>query len=172
MGLPALYTLASQYRELEALIGSDEPLDDATLEAIGNTLEGLEGEIEVKATNVSAFALNLEAYAKVAKDAAKALSERAKRIERRAEALKAYVLTHMQACGLTKIEGPEFTVAVRKNPPSVEISGSADLGDEWLVFPPAPPPSPDKRKIAEALKAGQQIAGCALSSSVRLDIRA
>lgn len=171
MGLPSLYRLAEQHQQLESL-GTDEELDESALEAIRNTLEGLEGEIEIKAQSVAAYTLNLEAYAKAAKEASKQLTERARRIERRADALREYMRVQLEALELTKIDGPQFTLAIKKNPPSVVIAPEADLGDEWMVFPEAPPPTPDKRKIGEALKAGKSVPGCSLAQTTRLDIRA
>ena len=171
MGLPSLYRLADQHRELEQL-GTDEELDETALEAIRNTLEGLEGDIQTKAQSIAAVALNLEAWAKAAKEASKALAARASRIDKRADALRRYMHAALEEAGLTKIEGPEFTVAIRKNPPSVQIGADADLGDEWMVFPEPPPPTPDKRKIAEALKAGKAIPHCSLVSTTRLEIKA
>ena len=171
MGLPALYKLASQHQELEKL-GTDEELDQNALQAIRDTLEGLEGDLQTKAQSCAAVALNLEAWAKAAKEASKALAERSKRIERRAEALRQYMHAALEAAGITKVEGAEFTIAIRKNPSSVQIAPEADLGDEWMVFPEPPPPTPDKRKIAEALKAGKEIPHCSLVTSTRLDIRA
>lgn len=171
MGLPSLYTLAAQHHELEQL-GTDEELDEATLEAVRNTLEGLQGDLKTKGQSVAAVALNLEAWAKAAKDASKKLAERAKRIERRADYLREYMRVQLEAAGILKIEGPEFTVSIRKNPASVQIAPDADLGDEWMVFPEPPPPSPDKRKIADALKAGKEVLGCSLQQTTRLDIRA
>lgn len=170
MALPSLYKLASQHQELEQL-GTDDELDETTLEAIRNTLDGLEGDLQTKGQSIAAVALNMEAWAKAAKDASKQLSERARRIEKRADALREYMRAALETAGLTKIDGPEFTIAIRKNPASVQIAPGADLGDEWMVFPEAPPPTPDKRKIAEALKAGQKVIGCSLISTTRLDIR-
>lgn len=170
MGLPALYKLASQHQELEQLATDDE-LDETMLEAIRNTLDGLQGSIQEKGQSVAAMALNLESWAKAAKEASKQLAQRAQRIERRADALREYMRFALESAGITKIEGPEFTVAIRKNPASVQIAPETDLGDEWMVFPEAPPPTPDKRKIAEALRAGKTITGCSLVSTTRLDIR-
>lgn len=170
MGLPSLYRLAEQHRELEQL-GTDEELDEATLEAIRNTLDGLGGDLQTKGQSIAAVALNMEAWAKAAKDASKQLAERARRIERRADALREYMRAALETAGMTKIEGPEFTVAIRKNPPSVQIAPEADLGDEWMVFPEPPPPTPNKRAIGDALKAGKQIPGCSLLQTTRLDIR-
>ena len=170
MGLPSLYRLAEQHKELEQL-GTDEELDETTLEAIRTTLDGLQGDLQTKGQSVAAVVLNLEAWAKAAKEASKQLAQRATRIDRRADALRSYMLSALEAAGLTKIEGTEFTIAIRKNPPSVQIAPETDLGDEWMVFPEPPPPTPDKRKIGEALKSGKTIPGCSLSQSTRLDIK-
>lgn len=171
MNLPSLYTLSTQYQQLEQLLGSDEELDETALQAIHDTLEGLEGDIQVKATNVAAYALNLEVYAQMARDAAKALQARAKRIEHRAEALRGYIRMHMEAVGISKIEGPQFTVAIRKNPPSVQIEPDTVLDPRFLRVVPPPPPAPDKAEIGRALKAGENVPGCSLLTTTRLDIR-
>lgn len=170
MGLPSLYKLASQHRELEQLV-TDEDVDEAMLEAIRNTLDGLEGDLQTKGQSVAAIVLNMEAWSKAAKDASKQLAARAQRIERRADALREYMRTALEAAGITKIEGPEFTVAIRKNPASVQIAPETDLGDEWMTFYEAPHPTPNKKAIGEALKGGKTIPGCSLASSTRLDIR-
>jgi hypothetical protein len=171
MALPSLYRLAEQHRELETL-GADEELDETTLQAIRDTLDGLSGDIEAKAASVAAVYLNMQAYSKAALEASKALKERAARIDRRADALRQYMHAAMEAAGLTKVECPEFTVSIRKNPPAVQIAAEADLGDEWLVFLEPPPPIPDKRKILQALKDGATIPGCSLTQGTRLEIKA
>lgn len=172
MSLPSLYTLSGQYLELERMLGSDEELDEHALEAIHTTLECIAGDLQTKATNVAAYALNLDAYATAAKDAAKRLNERAKRIERRADALRAYIKTHMEGTGITKIEGPEFTLSIRKNPPAVEILPDAKIPAEYMREPPpAPPPAPDRKAIADALKDGVEIDGCRLVHSTRLEVK-
>ncbi|MGH8258687.1 MAG: siphovirus Gp157 family protein [Steroidobacteraceae bacterium] len=175
MSLPSLYTLTGQFRELTHLIGTDEELDEHALEAIRTTLDMLQGDIDLKATNVGAYVLNLEAYAKAAREASKQLAERARRIERRADALREYVRVQLEALGITKIESAQFTVAIRKNPPAVQIDLGADLElpERFLQAPPPPPVrAPDKKAIAAALKAGELVAGCTLTQSTRLEIRA
>ncbi len=173
MGLPALYELADQYRDLERMLGSDEPLDENALEAITTTLDCIRDDIQVKATNVGAYMLNLDAYAEAAKEASKKLAERAKRIERRADALREYVKMHMEATGILKIDGPQFTLSIKKNPPKVEIAPDAEIPDEFMSPPPPPPqPAPNKKLIGDALKCGQKINGCSLSQSTRLEVKA
>lgn len=162
-----LYALVEQHRELERL-ADVEDLDE---DAVRTTLDGLEGEIAVKAQSVAAMALNVEAWAQAADDAAKRIAERAARARKRAAWLRDYLRANMQGAGLTKIESPEFTVAIRKNPAAVQIADGIILPARFMVHPEPPPPRPDKKAIAEALKAGEQIEGCALVQSERLDIR-
>lgn len=165
-----LYQLTSQHRALEAL--QIEETDDAALQAMYDTLDGLEGEIQAKGLSVAAYVLNVEAMATACMDASKRLNERAKRIQRRADAIRQYLHNNMEAVGLTKIESPEFTLTIRKNPPSVQIIDQDAIPQEYWVQPPAPAPSLDKRGIASKLKLGQDVPGCTLSNGTRLDISA
>lgn len=165
--MTALYQLVDQYRHLQVL--EDPELPE---EAVRDTLEGLEGEINVKATNVARFIANQEAFAEAVEEAAKAMAERAKRLRRRADGIRGYLLVQMQAAGIERIEAPEFTLAVRKNPPSVIVDSIGELPDEYLAPPPPPPePKPDKKAIAAAIKAGTHVPGARLEQSVRLEIK-
>jgi Siphovirus Gp157 len=164
-----LYQLTSQHRALESL--QMEETDEAALQAMYDTLDGLEGEIQVKAQSVAAHVLNIEAMATAAMDASKRLADRAKRIQRRAEAMRQYLHDQMQVVGLTKIDSPEFTLSIRKNPPSVQIIDDTRIPQEFWVQPPAPPPSIDKRAIGAQLKNGVAVSGCELAQSTRLEIK-
>ena len=168
MKLPALYELTQQHRELERLA---DTTDELPPEVIRDTIEALAGEIEAKAISVAAVVRNLEVHADLIRDAAKQLSERAARADKRAESIKAYLLFHLQATGITKVTAPEFTVTVRNNPESVRIADDAELPAEFLVQPPAPPARPDKTAIKAALKTGRDVPGCWLEAGQRLEIR-
>lgn len=161
-----LYALVSQHRALERI--DPEEIDEQTLL---DTLEGLEGEITIKAQSCAATVRNMEVFADTIDAAAKQMKERADRLRRKSEWLRAYLLNNMQAAGISRIEAPEFKVAIRKNPPSVLVDESTKLPDEYLVTPPPPPPRPDKKKIGEALKAGKSIDGCQLVQGERLEIK-
>lgn len=161
-----LYALVSQYRELQEL--DTEDIDEQTL---ADTLEGLGGEITVKATNVAYFSRNLEAFADTIEDAAKAMQDRAARFRKKADNIRAYLLNQMQGAGITKIQAPEFTISLRKNPVAVQIAPDAKLPERFMVTPPPPPARPDKKALKEALEAGEAIDGVHLEQGVRLDIR-
>lgn len=162
-----LYQLTHQHRELERLAEVEE-LDDET---VRNTLEALEGEIATKAESVAAVTLNVEVFAQAAEDAAKRLTERAARARKRAAWLREYLLTNMQASGVTRFECPEFRVSIRKNPASVEVTNPGIVPARFMVQPEPPPPRPDKVAIKAALQAGEEVEGCRLTQSERLEIR-
>lgn len=164
--MSALYQLVAQYRELQQIDAEEVPE-----EVLRDTLEALTGEIEVKATNVAMFCENLTTFADNCDEAAKRMKERGARVRRKAEQVRAYLLAMMQGSEITKIESPEFTLAVRKNPPALVIADGVTIPDEFMVTPPAPPPYPDKQGIKAALKAGRGIEGCRLEQGVRLEIK-
>ena len=118
--------------------------ESTSVEQIADTLEALEGDINEKAVNVAAFTRNLDASAQAIREAGKAMLARADRIEKRAESIRAYLLFQCQAAGIQKIESPMFTLAVRKNPPAVDVFEESQVPPEYFVQPPAPPPRLDR----------------------------
>ncbi|MCX8017689.1 MAG: siphovirus Gp157 family protein [Rhodocyclaceae bacterium] len=167
MSLPALYELAAEYRQaLQTLSELDLPE-----EVVRDTLEGLQGDLQVKATNVAAFVRNLEATAQAIKQAEEQMAARRKAIEARAERIRQYLLENLKACGIQRIESPWFVIALRDNPPSVEVFDEAQLPPEFLVAPPPPDPRPDKRAILAALKAGREVPGARIVRGQRVEIK-
>lgn len=164
--MTALYQLVAQYRELQQIDAEEIPED-----VLRDTLEALTGELEVKATNVAMFCQNLDTFAANCKEAAKRMSDRAAKIQRKADQVHAYLQTMLEAARITKIETPEFTLAIKKNPPSLVIVPDAKIPDEFMVKPPAPAPYPDKAAIKEAIKAGRAVEGCRFEQGQRLEIR-
>jgi hypothetical protein len=164
----ALYELAGEYHRLMALADTDE----LPAEVIRDTLEGLTGEIEIKSVNIAKFILSLEAHADAISDAAKQMTNRAQRVRNRADSIRAYLLFQMQATGVTKVTCPEFTLAVRSNPPAVGLRDDVELPPEYIVTPEPPPPRIDKRKLADDLKNGVVVDGAWLEQGQRLEIKA
>jgi len=162
-----LYELAAEYRQA-ALTLADLDLDEQT---VADTLEGLSGDLEVKATNVAMFARNLEATAAQIKEAEAAMATRRKAIEHRADGLRRYLLVCMQQTGVTKIDSVHFRIAVRDNPPAVDVFDSEQLPAEFMRQPEPPPPAPDKTAIKEALKAGRDVPGARLTQGQRLEVK-
>lgn len=162
-----LYDISNDYRE------AVEKLSDLDLppEVVEDTLEGLQGTLEAKAIAVASFAGNLEATAEQIKQAEAKMAHRRRVLENRAASVRAYIKTCMESAGISKVECPYFKMAIRQNPPSVEIFDFESLPEDVLRKPPQPPPEPDKKLIGDRLKAGQDVPGARLKTSTRLDIK-
>lgn len=165
--MTALYVLAKEYRDAADRL-ADLDLDEQTL---ADTLEGMAGELEVKATSTAMVVRNLQATAAAIKEAEQAMAARRKALEGRAERLTAYLLSNMQACGISKIESPHFALSIKTNPAAVVINEPGLIPAEFMRQPEPPPPSPDKTAIKEAIKAGKEVPGAHLAQGVRLEIR-
>lgn len=162
-----LYSLADEYQQAAHRL-ADLDLPD---EVIADTLEGMAGALEVKATNVAMFARNLEASAEAIKQAESDMRSRRQAIENRAKRIRSYLQTQMERTGITKIESPYFKLAIRDNPPCVVIDSEGSLPERFMRVPEAPPPAPDKKAIAEALKHGEDVPGAHLERGRRLEIK-
>jgi hypothetical protein len=141
-------------------------------DVLADTVEGLTGEIELKAQHVAEFVRNLETSTAAIDEAIGQMKARRDRIQRNADWLRGYLFTQMQASGITKISCPLFTLAIRRNPPRVVVTDPGQIPGELYVYPPAPEPYPDKKAIAERLKAGEAVAGAHLEQGERLEIKA
>jgi hypothetical protein len=165
--MTSLYVLADEYRYAADKLATME-LDE---QSVTDTLEGLSGAMEVKATNVAMFARNLEATAQAIMEAETAMAARRKAIEARAARIRDYLKTSMEFAGITKIECPYFSLAVRENPPRVVIESEGLIPAEFMHQPEPPPPKPDKKAIADALKEGRTVLGAHLERGKRLEIK-
>lgn len=165
--MTALYVLAHEYRDAANRL-ADLDLDEQT---IADTLESMSGDLEVKANNTARVIRNMQSLAASIKEAESAMAARRKALEARAERVMRYLLDSMQHAGIQKIESPHFTISVRQNPPAVVINESGLVPAEFMRQPEPPPPSPDKKAIGDALKAGREVPGAHLARGVRLEIR-
>lgn len=162
----SLYELAEDYRQ--ALENLTDPELDLPHEVIADTLEGLQGSVEDKAVNVAKFFKNLEATAEAIKQAEQRMSQRRKAIEHRAASMKDYLKTNMEACGITKIESPWFTLAIQKNPAAVEITDEDSLPDDFVEI--VTTRKIDKTSIKQTIEAGADVPGAVLTRGTRLAI--
>ena len=76
----------------------------------------------------------------------------------------------MQTASRDRVTTALFSMALRKNPPAVVIDREQDLPPQYLLQPQAPPPMPDKKAIAAALKSGTPVPGAHAEQRLRLEI--
>ena len=149
-----LYELSEQYNEFTKLAEQDE-WDEQT---IADTLESLTGEIQDKGRNVAAYAQNIEADINAMKDAEKRIADRRKALERKAEWMRDYLRHNMEACGISKIECPEFKITLGKPSQVCVVFDENALSDEYVKVTK----TPDKKAIAAAIKNGKDVEGAKL----------
>lgn len=166
----ALYQIGDQYlidlKKLEEL-----DLDPATF---ADTLESMGGDFEIKAQNVVMFMRNRDVIIKAMKDAERAMSDRRKQAEKHLDNMAEYLKLQMERVGILKIECPEFTIAVQKNPGKVVIDDEGQVPAFFWKTPEAPPPPPAKIDLAaikEAIQDGEEVAGAHFEKGTRLVIK-
>ena len=162
-----LFELTAERRALQNKL-QEMNFDDET---IADTLEGESSELTAKIENYGIVIRNMEAFTEAMKAEEKRMSDRRKAQEAKIERIKYWLLTNMQACEITKIECPAFTIAVRTNPAKVVIDHEGSIPCEMFTYPEALTPTPNKKAIADALKAGTDVPGCHLEQGVRIEIK-
>jgi len=168
--MTALYALTNQYLALAEKL-SDGDFDAAT---IADTIEasGINDEIAEKAQGLEYVARGAEAH-NLAIDAEIARLQALKQHRMKVAAgLRGYLLDNMQRMQIERIDCPMFSISIRKNPPAVEIFDQLSLPAQFMVVPEPKPPvaAPDKKAIAAAIKAGQDVPGAKLVQGVRLNV--
>ena len=151
----------------EALEGAVDPesgeiIDEELLAAY----DQLRMDRDQKVENIGLYIKNLEADAAAIKAEAKNLTARAKAAENKAEHLRNY----MQFClNGRKFQSPRLSVSSRRSQ-KVEVDQNRlfEIPDDYLRYKD---PEVDKKRVSEALKAGEDIPGCTLVDSVSMIIK-
>lgn len=158
-----LYELTGQYNKLWDMVN-----DEADMEALQDTLEGLEGEITDKAESIAKLMKSIEADEQGIKGEEERLYARRKALENRRASIKEYLQQQLIGAGIDKVKGTMFTVSIQNNPPSVNIV------DENLINPKyynIPSPVLDKKAILAELKNGIEVSGAELQQTKGVRIR-
>jgi hypothetical protein len=90
--------------------------------------------------------------------------------ESRAEVLKDAVIHYMMVADKTAVNTDLFTIRLKKNPPKVEVLSEATIPTEYMKEITKVEIKPDKKSIADALKMGIDVPGCALIQTSRIEI--
>lgn len=160
------FELAAEYRQLAVLLA--ERHDDEQL--IADTLEAIAGPLDEHLENLAKVVRNIESAEAGVRKTMEQLALRQASLERAAERARALIVDVMHAAGRERATTALFSIAIRKNPPAVVVDSPAELPGDYLTHHPAPPPTPNKKAIAAALKAGVEVPGAHGEQGIRLDI--
>jgi hypothetical protein len=160
------FELAAQYRQLAELLA--ERHDDP--QVIADTLESLSGPFDEQLENLAKMVRNIEAAeAGIAQTIAN-LEARQAALQRAAERGRRLIQELMQTAHRERVHTALFAMALKKNPPQVVIDNPEVLPETFLTRHEAPLPTPNKKAIACAIKAGMEVPGAHCEQSIRLEI--
>lgn len=162
----ALYVLAGEYQQLAERLSSMD-LDATT---VADTIEasGLTEAIADKAMGIEMVARTIEMHTPAIDAEIERLTKLKKQRQAAASGLRDYLKKHMIAAQIEKIDGPLFKIKLQNNPAAVDIFEPGLVPAEFMTQPAPPPPAPDKKAIAGAIKAGIEVPGARLTQGQRL----
>lgn len=155
--MPSLYEINQQILDC---------IDMETGEIIDvEAFQNLRIERDEKVENIALYYKNLLADAEAYKAEKNAFAEREKRAANKAENLKRYLENELQGRAFKTVKAD---ISYRKST-SVNILDEAKLPKEFIVEKMTT--APDKKAIAEKLKAGEEVAGAELSTNQNIQIK-
>jgi len=164
-----LYEIADEYRTLISFMESSEE-EEIDADSFLLALAALESDFTSKVTNIGCLIREITAESQAVTETAKTLQSRAQRLDKRADLLRNYLCSQMQIIGLNHASDRRISIALKRNPASVQVESPDCLPPEYCRVIPERR-EPDKTAIKTALKSGITIPGCALIQTTRLDIK-
>jgi hypothetical protein len=153
--------MASLYeidRDIQAFIdGLFEMADEnGEVDVDMDILEDLKEQRQTKLENIALYIKNLASEASAIKEEENALSDRRKRLERKCERLKGILVRSMTENNEKELSSARYCAKIRDSK-ATEIYDDTILPPEYIVGKTTY--SPDKKKIKEAIEAGNEVAG-------------
>lgn len=160
------FEMAAQYRQLAEVLANrhDDP------QVIADTLDSLSGPFDEQLENLAKMVRNIEAAESGIAQTIVNLEARQASLQRAAERGRRLIFELMQTAQRERVNTALFSIALKKNPPQVVVDNPEVLPDAYLTRYEAPPPTPNKKAIAMAIKAGIEVPGAHCEQSMRLEI--
>lgn len=160
-----LYELTNDFMQLLAMAEDDSEDIDAVL----NTIEGVDYEIEQKADGYAKVIKELEAKGEAIKKEEDRLADKRKAIENNIKRMKETLQMSMGITGKTKFKTELFSFNIQNNPPSLVLDKPLNEIPDKFLIPQAP--KVDNAAVKDLLKAGEVLDFAHLSVSKSLRIR-
>ena len=163
----SLYELSTQLQRINDTLIDEQGILDETLEA---EIDRLLPAIAEKAGNIGRWIRNIDGNIEAVESEITRLKKRKEVNGHLQDRLKAYLKDSMEKAGMDKIDTGIMVLAIQRNPPSVELVDEAaipasykDIIPEQYVI--------SKKRILEALKAGEEVKGAVLMQGTHLRLR-
>ena len=162
-----VYEISQQMRELF------DSVDPETGEISPDTIQQLHQLMDASKqsiTDLACFVIELQLESETIMEIVKTSADRARKLADRAERYREMILNTMELSSTSKISDPRISVRIQNNPPSVEVFAQDEIPDLYLRIIPEKK-EPDRSKIREALKNGEIVEGCCLTTNRRVVIK-
>jgi hypothetical protein len=160
-----LYEISENLRGLASIDAEDEGM----ALAIRDTMQAVQGEFDEKAKAVASVILNMDSDAEAIQAEIDRLTARKKAIANRQEGIKNYLRENMEACGISKISHPLFSITLAKGREVAIIDNPSIIPDELTYVKTEI--RPEKIEILRLLKKGKEVPGAHIErsqSSIRI----
>lgn len=160
-----LYEITENLRGLASI----DPEDKGMAVAIRDTMQAVQGEFDEKAKAVASVILNMDSDAEAIQAEIDRLTARKKAIANRQEGIKSYLRENMEACGISKISHPLFSITLAKGREVAIIDNPSLIPDELMYVKTEM--RPEKAEILRLLKEGKEVPGAHIErsqSSIRI----
>lgn len=164
------FELAVQYRQLAEVLAERHEGDDRE-QIIADTLDSISEPLDERLENLAKMVRNIESAKHGVEQTIAHLEARHMALDRAAQRARKLILDLMQVAGRERVNTALFSMAVKKNPLAVVVDNETALAPEYLTYHEPPPPTPNKRAIAAALRSGLTVPGAHGEQGTRLEIQ-
>lgn len=161
-----LFELAMQHKALQDTLESMD-VDEQT---INDTLEAASGPLEEKLINAAMVLRNIQAEESAIAAEIERLQFKKDAKTVRAASLKRYMHESMKTAGISKLDTPLMTIAIKKNPPAVIVDDESAIPADYFEQIPASQRL-SRKLIASAIKDGFTVPGAHLEQGTSLIIK-
>ena len=162
-----LYELVGNLKEFEYHYNQADT-EEEMLQAEKYLIDA-EVELSDKVENIAKFIKNLEAERDAFKKESDRLATKAKSFDNKVTNLKRYLKDNLEVAGVDKVKGNLFTVSLRNNPISLDLSSEQHIPME---FKRTPEPVVNKRELLKHIKeTGETFEGVELKRTRSLIIK-
>lgn len=164
-----LYEISNQIRDLPFVQEPDTPFYSINIEQTELAINELKLQFDEKVLNIAKLTKELDADIDAIDNEVKRLTDRKKSLQGKKDWFKSYILQNMIDSGIDKVKDAVITVAIKVNPPSVEVEDVMKLPESYRkqIW------QPEKAMILEAFKStGEIIDGAKIiTDKKRVDIK-
>jgi predicted RecB family nuclease len=161
-----LFEISATYRSiLESFEDAEGP---EQVDALTEELSAIEDALESKAEAMCQFIKTLEAEADAFKAEEERLRTRRQALENGAERIKRRLEETLMSLDISDLTAGTFKLKIQQNNPSVRVDDEALIPSGYYI---PVDPKLDKKGILEALKAGDEVPGCAMQRTRSIRIR-